>query len=1384
MEFKLSWGCQGCDTDLSTVEGAGDGYANVYGTRLDEIVNVTSIVGETEITGEELLVNVDSTFVFNSLGWDGNQLMTTALCEDPQVDNPLFSDGNIYTFSVSVKFWDSGVYVGEEVRSIAISANRPPYGGDCTITPANGTALSTNFSIVCPPNGWNDLDVGNSEQLSYIFANNGVFLSNSYQPLGTSVGPFVLGAKYHKLLAIVIDNYGYARCQNVYSHVTIDTSEFLNTDDAANFISNYLDSLDLTGSSGNNSNVTIDPTVLLNNLQNAVDTLKAITGSLSANGTSSNNSTNGSSALGKLATDMVKTTLFIKNPDVTEATQIVNVIGEVASLSDDMSSEEMAENYGTDYTETIVEGLDTLIGSSFADAFISSGEPMSTQTAEVLVGAIGSVMGVLKAQGGEKGIPVSPVSGQVTNMVNDVMQLVLGASKPGESFVFETNGMTIGAKKFDPVTSNLSEACEPTVSEIVLSSEFVERIDSTYLDCVNTVIEGNIMEPNVKSNEWPSDYLNVDVSIPLSESKGLTSRRRRLQGASDQNDTYLSACQPILLKIPNTGAVNWSLPINPDEEVTPLEEGEAESVTFPSCKYWNETTRQFEGDGCYVLGKNENYTICACRHTTFFGMQKSDVSIEISMNTVTDLSVFTWDNITKHPTGIASVSAVIGLFIILVVVSPKKQDKPLIAHEKSIYKEFREETKMESYRVIQDRRILEDKEMSLLQKAVPLWLHVVRNEHEVFSIFFRHRGTGYSSRQRASTLIMKFFTVMAVNGMFYGNKQPSAFGDMLVSILGTILGLPPTILKLLFLKYRPREREYEDHKRNKKMLQALELAQVSSNQPSLTNKDGRQRISSVDIHRQSTIDEEKEEEEPSVFLDDDMFNEALGVMTDEMAGIKEDSMHSLDVEGILGGSESDSETSSSEDDEESEESEDSMGDVMDLLDDIEISLEEEKEPSDLLTKKESIINESAINDVMAAMFEDSMVENEEEGEINEMGIKILFEGEEEGVDKEGVLPETTKGGEDGEDDLPDSVVSNLDIGELHKSLAQGAWHFEEDDEDDEDEEEEDGEELFETGGVTPGGETNDENEETKGKKKKKKKKKGKKKKKKKKKKGKKAEKKAREKKKKAALRKAELNLKQRTKVLEHLRKKILTEQRKLGSWARDVGWAVMIIWSLGCAFLVLYYALRFDELFGGENNYSGDVTSECDSPIDVGEESWLLFNRTQGELDAWFAASDPALFEPNENDSFGGDDMSASVRWFLSVLVSFLISIFAIAPITMFIMQLIRVLKFDPKEINEEFFFAMEAHLMQSIEEIRAEHRKLELMPSSGNLSDNPSAGNETPGEGTKGKMTLLPTESVGFETVGDESTMGEFERMKSGSAGTSSEGSSKGGIELVEIKE
>lgn len=100
---------------------------------------------------------------------------------------------------------------------------------------------------------------------------------------------------------------------------------------------------------------------------------------------------------------------------------------------------------------------------------------------------------------------------------------------------------------------------------------------------------------------FQSEFLLVNVDA--GSDSPAQRRRRRLQARNYDEETYLSSCSPIILTFNTTNASYWD-------------------ANFPRCAFFNESTQEYDDDGCYVVASDSNgQTICACVHLTYFGVQ-------------------------------------------------------------------------------------------------------------------------------------------------------------------------------------------------------------------------------------------------------------------------------------------------------------------------------------------------------------------------------------------------------------------------------------------------------------------------------------------------------------------------------------------------------------------------------------------------------------------------------------------------------------------------------------------------------------------------------------------------------------------------------------------
>ena len=183
------------------------------------------------------------------------------------------------------------------------------------------------------------------------------------------------------------------------------------------------------------------------------------------------------------------------------------------------------------------------------------------------------------------------------------------------------------------------------------------------------------------NTNFTSFFVNVDIGSPVNENNTFN------------NSEYLDKCSPILITIDNTAFINWTSMVVPTEE-------DNYNTTLPSCKFYNTTTQEFSGEGCYVLTRNEYQTVCACLHLTYFGVSREDFSVEANSIDLTHFKDFTFKQFIKNPVGLICAACVIFTAFILLFTVPDIDDKPLSAHKEAIKKAYiKDKEKFIAYRV-------------------------------------------------------------------------------------------------------------------------------------------------------------------------------------------------------------------------------------------------------------------------------------------------------------------------------------------------------------------------------------------------------------------------------------------------------------------------------------------------------------------------------------------------------------------------------------------------------------------------------------------------------------------------------------------------------------
>ena len=116
-----------------------------------------------------------------------------------------------------------------------------------------------------------------------------------------------------------------------------------------------------------------------------------------------------------------------------------------------------------------------------------------------------------------------------------------------------------------------------------------------------------------------------------------------------------------------------------------------EDYEFPSCTFWNTTTSEWSGDGCFVYDIVNDTVTCGCTHLTTFSISGQEVIPEANILTDLDWKLLSIYNLWHYPTVWVTCFIIFVIFMILCIVNPRSGDvrnKSIIAYQDSIYKSF------------------------------------------------------------------------------------------------------------------------------------------------------------------------------------------------------------------------------------------------------------------------------------------------------------------------------------------------------------------------------------------------------------------------------------------------------------------------------------------------------------------------------------------------------------------------------------------------------------------------------------------------------------------------------------------------------------------------
>eukprot|EP01084_Bolivina_argentea_P116873 207600_1 len=156
-----------------------------------------------------------------------------------------------------------------------------------------------------------------------------------------------------------------------------------------------------------------------------------------------------------------------------------------------------------------------------------------------------------------------------------------------------------------------------------------------------------------------------------------------------------------------------------------------------------------------------------------------------------------------------------------VVIPNNNADKPIIAFEDIIYKEFRDKYlhKHQQWSEIQQiDRWYTKIEQVISQQTTGLYITkkrkvgkyywllswnlfktYLKNDHTVVSVFQRSDGTNFSTKQRIALFLLYMYCIMMADAIFYGNQnERKLLGDLTASALISLIGtIPVYIIRIL-----------------------------------------------------------------------------------------------------------------------------------------------------------------------------------------------------------------------------------------------------------------------------------------------------------------------------------------------------------------------------------------------------------------------------------------------------------------------------------------------------------------------------------------------------------------------------------------------------------
>eukprot|EP01084_Bolivina_argentea_P199591 341495_1 len=237
---------------------------------------------------------------------------------------------------------------------------------------------------------------------------------------------------------------------------------------------------------------------------------------------------------------------------------------------------------------------------------------------------------------------------------------------------------SVNATKLDmDDINNNNNICVSSNGDSILEipQNYSEYHSGKILDCVIATINSKFLNNNSMSDLVIADLYKGDFIYNISDEEWL----KRLE-------YYVSICKPYFITIPITLSSKYKL--------TDTAQGKFilnGNNIFPHCEYL-QLNGLFNDNGCFVYDYTNESVICACSHLTSFRINSDEFNPEANTLKVWHFKQLTISNLIKYPT-IWIVMLIIMLILILAcfIRNNRIHDKPMLAFDDIIYKEFRDE---------------------------------------------------------------------------------------------------------------------------------------------------------------------------------------------------------------------------------------------------------------------------------------------------------------------------------------------------------------------------------------------------------------------------------------------------------------------------------------------------------------------------------------------------------------------------------------------------------------------------------------------------------------------------------------------------------------------